>query len=149
MTSDSLVGAGGIYFAALAIGAISSIVPIISIEVFLVGVTLARGPGDAIPLIFLATLGQVAGKLPVFFGSRAVADLPGRHQKWLARIRAWNARLGGRSYLLLATSAVVGLPPFSVISTAAGALAIPLRAFCIVIAAGRTLRFALLIALAA
>lgn len=149
MTVDPIVGVVGLYLGTFAIGAISSVVPLISIEVFLVGITLAHGAGDGAALIVLATLGQVLGKLPVYLGARAVVQLPGRHQRWIERARAWNVRLGNRSYLLLATSAVIGLPPFSIISTAAGALAIPPRAFCLVIAVGRALRFAMLIALAA
>ena len=57
----------GIYAGTLAIGVASCFVPVVSIEVFLVGLTLARGPADAALIIALATLGQVIGKLPVYF----------------------------------------------------------------------------------
>lgn len=150
MTIDALVAAVGIYGGALAIGAISSVIPILSIEVFLVAVALAAPPGllGAIALVSLATLGQVLGKLPVYASTRAVASVPGRHQRFIERARSWVARFGNRPLALIGTSALLGLPPFSLVSTAAGALAIPVGPFCAVIAAGRAARFALLLALA-
>lgn len=149
MNVDALVAAVGIYGGALAIGAISSILPIISIEVFLVAVALATPPTlpGALALVSLATLGQVLGKLPIYATAGAAASLPGRHQRLIERMRAWVARFGNRPLALIGTSALFGLPPFSLVSTAAGALAIPVRPFCAVIAAGRATRFAILLAL--
>ena len=46
-------------------------------------------------------------------------------------------------------SAVLGVPPFSIMATAAGVLAIRIRAFCAIVVAGRALRFALVIAVTA
>jgi membrane protein YqaA with SNARE-associated domain len=146
---DSLVGVVGIYAGAFAVGAISSIVPLISIEVFLVAVTLANGPVGAPALIALATAGQVVGKLPIYWSARGLAAMPGRHVKWIARMRRWTARFGDRPYALVGISALTGIPPFSVISTTAGAIAIDAWRFCIVIAVGRAARFAILVALAA
>ena len=150
MTIDAVSAALGIYGGALALGALSSVIPIVSIEVFLVAVTLAHPPSPlgALALVTLATLGQVLGKLPIYASTRAVASLPGRHQRFIERTRSWVARLGNRPLALIGTSALLGLPPFSLVSTAAGALAIPARSFCAVIAAGRAIRFAALIALA-
>ena len=149
MTADEIVQATGIYAGTFAVGAISSVVPIVSIEVFLVAMTLAHGTADAVPLIALATMGQVIGKLPVYATTRGLAALPGRQRRWIERVRAWVARLGNRPNIVLAMSAVFGLPPFSIISTAAGALAIRMRTFCAVVAAGRAIRFTALVAIAA
>ena len=149
MTADEIVRAAGIYAGTFAVGAISSVIPIISIEVFLVAVTLAHGGANAVPLIALATIGQVLGKLPVYATTRGLAAIPGRQRRWIERVRAWVARLGNRPNLVLAASAVFGLPPFSIISTAAGALAIPTRTFCGVVAAGRAVRFTAIVAIAA
>ncbi len=148
-TPDALIGALGIYGGTLAIGAASSMLPIVSIEVFLVALTLARGPSDALLLIVLATVGQVLGKLPVYWATRAASALPGRQRRWVERIRGWSARLGDRPVMLLGVSALIGLPPFSLASTAAGVLGIRLRTFCTVIAVARAARFAVLIAVAA
>jgi membrane protein YqaA with SNARE-associated domain len=144
---DELVAAFGAYGGAFVVGAIGSVVPIVSIEVFLVGLTLARA-GDAVPLVALATLGQVVGKLPIYAAARGVGTAVGRQRRWIERMRGWVARLGDRPSLVLAASAVLGVPPFSIASTAAGVLAIPPRTFCVVVAAGRALRLSVLILLA-
>jgi membrane protein YqaA with SNARE-associated domain len=47
---------------------------------------------------------------------------------------------------VLAASALTGLPPFSIVATAAGLLAIRVRAFAAIVLAGRGLRFAIVIA---
>ncbi|HUS32608.1 MAG TPA: VTT domain-containing protein [Kofleriaceae bacterium] len=149
MTADEIVRAAGIYAGTFAVGAISSVIPLISIEVFLVAITLAHGTANAVPLIVLATVGQVLGKLPVYATTRGLAALPGPQRRWIERVRVWVARFGNRPNLVLGTSALLGLPPFSIISTAAGALAIPPRTFCAVIAVGRALRFTAIVAVAA
>jgi membrane protein YqaA with SNARE-associated domain len=65
------------------------------------------------------------------------------------RLRARLGRFANAPHLVLATSAVLGLPPFSIMATAAGVLAIRVRAFCAIVLAGRAVRFAILIAIAA
>ncbi len=148
MSPESVIGAVGIYAGALVVGAVSSILPIISIEVFLVALAIAGRIEHAVPLVLLATLGQVLGKLPIYYGARGLANMAGPHRPWLDRFRRWTERFGNRPLALIGTSAFVGLPPFSICSTAAGALAVELRAFCVVVAAGRGARFAVLIAIA-
>jgi membrane protein YqaA with SNARE-associated domain len=139
----------GIYAGTFAIATASCFVPIVSIEVFLVGLTLARGPADAVALVVVATLGQVAGKLPIYFAARGLTALPGRHRRWIDRLQAWIARTGKSADLVLGASALLGIPPFSIASTAAGALAISPARFATIIATCRSMRFAALIVLAA
>jgi membrane protein YqaA with SNARE-associated domain len=150
MSGDAIIAAVGIYAGALAVGAVSSVVPVISIEVFLVALALTghvAGVAAATALVVLATVGQVAGKLPIYYGARGLASIEGRHRRWLERFRAWTRRLGNRPLALIGASAVLGVPPFSICSTAAGALQIPVVGFCMTVAAGRATRFAALIAI--
>ena len=149
MTAHSIVAALGIYAGTFVVGAISSVVPLVSIDVFLVGITFAAGLSGAVPIalvVILAAAGQLAGKLPIYVATRGVVALPGPHRARIARLRARLARWQRAPHLVLATSAVVGLPPFSLVATAAGALAIGVRPFCLVVFAGRGLRFTLVIA---
>jgi len=146
MIADSLVGTVGIHAGTFAVAVLSSLVPLVSIEVFLIGVSVAIGPGEAAPLVLLAAIGQVLGKLPVYFAARSVAELPGRHRARVERVRVWLTRWRTSPAVVLASSALFGVPPFSILSTAAGVLAIPLRTFCAVVVVGRALRFAALIA---
>lgn len=139
----------GIYAATFAVGVTSCLVPFISIEVFLIGLTLARGPADAVILIALAAIGQILGKLPLYYATRGLTSLEGRHRKWIDRLRAWVARTRCRPDVVLAASALLGIPPFAIASTAAGALEIQPARFAWIIAVCRAARFAALIAIAA
>jgi membrane protein YqaA with SNARE-associated domain len=150
MSAQGLVAALGIYAGAFAVAAVSSVVPIVAIEVFLVGLALALAlpPAALAAIVLLAAAGQVTGKLPIYYAARGAAGLAGPHRARLERLRAWVARYPSKT-LVLASSAILGLPPFSLAATAAGALAIPVGTFCAVVFVGRALRFALLVAAAA
>ena len=94
-------------------------------------------------------LGQILGKLPVYYATRGLTSIEGRHRKWIDRLRAWVARTRCRPDLVLAASALLGVPPFAIASTAAGALEIkPLR-FAWIIGVCRAARFAALIVITA
>jgi membrane protein YqaA with SNARE-associated domain len=149
VSASGLVAALGLYAGTFLVAALGSLVPLVAIDVFLVGVVIALGPpAAALPaLVLLAAAGQALGKLPIYYASRGVAGLAGPHRPRIERVRAWAARRRSKT-LLLASSAALGLPPFSFAATAAGALAIPAPTFCAVIFAGRALRFALLVAAA-
>jgi membrane protein YqaA with SNARE-associated domain len=148
MTASGITAALGIYGGALAVGAVSSVLPLVSIEIFLVTLTLANGASlpTAIAIVLLAAAGQLAGKLPMYAASRGLAGIERPHRHRIERLRRCLLRLRNTPHLALATSAVVGLPPFSVMATAAGAFAIRLPWFCTIVFAGRAARFALLIA---
>jgi membrane protein YqaA with SNARE-associated domain len=151
MTAAGIVTTLGVYPGAFAVGALSSVLPLVSIEVFLVALTIAGGASlaTATSIVLLAAAGQLAGKLPLYAASRRIARAGGPHRKRVERLRERLARLRNTPHLALATSALVGLPPFSVMATAAGAFAIRLPWFCTIVFAGRAARFALLIAVTA
>lgn len=149
MTSEALLAAFGLYAGTFAVAAVSAVFPLVSIEVFLVAITLTRGPADAVALVILATLGQLVGKVPIYLVACGIAEVPGRQRRWIDRMRAWSTRLGDRPAWVLAASSVIGVPPFSISSTAAGVLRIRLRTFVVVVALGRAARFAVLVAAAA
>jgi membrane protein YqaA with SNARE-associated domain len=148
MTTSGVVTVLGSYGGAFAVGAMSSLLPLVSIEVFLVALTLTTGASlaTAISVALLAAGGQLVGKLPIYAASRKLASMEGPHRGRVDRIRQRLARLRNTPHVALAISAVVGLPPFSVMATAAGAFAIRLRWFCVIVFAGRATRFAILIA---
>jgi len=148
MTPSGVITALGIYGGALAVGAISSVLPFVSIEVFLVTLTLANGANlpTATAIVLLAAGGQLAGKLPLYAASRGIARVERPHHTRIERLRQRLLRLRSTPHLALAASALVGLPPFSVMATAAGAFAIRLPWFCTIVFAGRAARFALVIA---
>src|SRR5262249_21160305 len=126
MDAHAIVAALGIYAGAFAVGAISSVIPIVSIDVFVVAITLAAGAGPeaAVPVAPPAAAGRVAGKRPIYAATRGLASRSERIERLRARLARWQRA----PHLVLATSALLGLPPFSIVATAAGALAIRLRA---------------------
>ena len=146
MNAHTIVSALGLYAGAFVVGAISSVIPIVSIDLFLIGLTVATGAAAAVPIVLCAAAGQLAGKLPIYTASRGVTTLRGPHSERLDRMRDRVARWQRAPLAVLATSAVAGLPPFSIMATAAGVLAIRLRPFCVVVFAGRAARFAIVIA---
>lgn len=150
MTAAGLVATLGSHGGAFAVGALSSLLPLVSIEVFLVALTLATGatPATAASIAVLAAAGQLLGKLPIYTASRGVARAGGRPHGRIDRFRQRLERLRNLRHVALAASALFGLPPFSVMATAAGALAIRLPWFCAIVFAGRATRFVVLIAVA-
>lgn len=142
MDPDSLIASLGLPLATFVIALVGAVLPIISIEVFLIGVAVIAGPGEAALLVPLAALGQVLGKLPIYGATRGLT----RRSRSLDRARRWFAAY--HPTLILAASATLGLPPFSLAATAAGALGIPARTFCVVVGIGRAVRFAGIFALA-
>jgi len=147
----ALVAQLGLYAGTFAVAAVSSVIPFVVIDVFLVGVALRLGASPAlVAIVVLAALGQLVGKLPAYFAVRAIVALAAtpspRQRARIERLRAWTDRFRRRPHLVLAASALTGLPPFSIVATAAGLLAIRVRAFAAIVLAGRGLRFAIVIA---
>lgn len=148
MTADGLLASLGLYAGTFAVAAISAVIPLVAIDVFLVAVALIA-PAAALPLVVvLAAAGQLAGKLPIYWACRGVAALPGKHRARLDRVRAWLARWDRAPRAVLLASAVLGLPPFSIISTAAGVLGVDAKTFSALVLVGRGLRFAAIVAIA-
>jgi membrane protein YqaA with SNARE-associated domain len=137
-----LIATLGLPLATFAIALVGAVFPIISIEVFLIGVAVIAGPGEAVLLVPLAALGQLLGKLPIYGAARGLA----RSSPRIERLRTWFARYHPTT--VLAASALFGLPPFSLAATAAGVLGIQLRTFCVVVGCGRALRFAAIFVIA-
>lgn len=141
MTAHDVLAALGIYAGTFAVAAISSVLPFVAIDVFLVGIVLYAPPAALPVVVVLAAAGQVVGKLPIYVASRVAGAR-------LDRVRRWIARWQHTPRLLLFASAVFGLPPFSIISTAAGVLGVDARTFVVLVFVGRLLRFVVVVAIA-
>lgn len=147
----------------------SALLPLISIEIFLIGLV-SQEPG--IPWVALGgviAVGQVAGKLVYFFAARGSVRLPACLRRpapdrvprpprrgWALRtrrLRAWIATLIERCHRhpgwMLGTyglSAVVGVPPFMAVTVLAGLVRMRLSAFVSAGLIGRFIRFSALAA---
>jgi membrane protein YqaA with SNARE-associated domain len=147
----------------------SALLPIVSVEIFLIGLVTQR-PG--IPWVALGAaiaVGQIAGKLIYYFVARGSLPLPKfmhrkpklkppseRRERWAMRtkrLRSWTDRITERCHRhpgwmfgTYGVSSVVGLPPFMATTVLAGLVRMDLRAFLSAGLLGRFIRFSILAA---
>ena len=119
-------------------------------EVWLVGVTLLVDSVAPLPaVVLLAAAGQMVAKSPLYYTALGALNLPtGRYREKIEKAREKLAKWKQRPNLLLFTSASVGLPPLYVTTLLAGGLGYSFRRFFAIGMLGRTLRFAVIVALA-
>jgi membrane protein YqaA with SNARE-associated domain len=136
----------------LAVGFVSSVVPVLNTELFVAGLMVER-PGVAWWLIGIAAaVGQVTGKLLYYYAGRGGVNLPqrlrksangkGRWKRCVSMFRQWCRTKPLYSAAIMSSSAVVGVPPIAATSIAAGAGTVSLRWFVGITLPGRALRFA-------
>jgi membrane protein YqaA with SNARE-associated domain len=143
--TDDIISHVGIYGAAFIIGLVSSAIPLISAEVFLATVVIAttQDPVRVIVLGTIVAVGQIAAKVPMYYGARGAIRLahPAPDGR-LARTRRWIERWRGSPIALTFVSALTGLPPFYAVALLAGMLELPFGGFLAVGLVGRVIRFA-------
>ncbi len=134
-----------VWFATLAAAFLSGFLPLVNIEAYLVGAAALLPGAPPLVVVLPAALGQMAAKGFLFLGGRGLVSLPSRVRD---RALAASARLGTRRPpALVFTSALTGLPPFYVVSVAAGMLGFRPGPFLLAGLAGRLLRFGAVFAL--
>ena len=123
--------------------AASAVVPAINAELVLLAASAALPPRYAIALIAAATLGQMAGKIAMFFGGRGVKFLQrGRLRDKIDQIGMTMRRRNGATGWFVLTSAATGLPPFYMVSVASGLVGVSFVQFATLGTIGRFVRFA-------
>ena len=137
--------------ALLGVAFASALIPLINIEVYLVGLAAVSSPEHVWALSALAGVGQMMGKLIWYYlGANALrwgwirkkAESP----KAKAKLELWRSRTHDRPViggLLIFVSAWSGFPPFAVVAVLAGQLRMNVVVFLVVGTVGRTLRFAM------
>ena len=140
MTRSIAATALGYY--ALAI--VSAVVPWVNAEVVMVSaVPTAVSRWHLTGLVVAVSLGQMTGKSIMFWLSRRTTVRP-RWTRWQREIDSWRARYEKRPAAALAVtfvSALVGFPPFFIVSIVAGAVRVAFGWFLAVGLAGRLLHF--------
>ncbi|AXB48064.1 hypothetical protein [Amycolatopsis albispora] len=148
----------------------SAIVPLISVEVFVIGLASSEPGVHWLAIGAAVAVGQVAGKLLFYLAAKGSIKLPKflhdrlhrerpmtpRRARWqlrTKRLRAWLEALRERCHRHPAwmtgtygVSAVVGLPPFMATTVLAGLVRMPMSLFLGAGLAGRWARFSLLAA---
>ena len=130
---------------AFVMSVLSGLVPFVNAEVLVAGAAVAAPTALVAPVIVACSAGQIVAKVGLYAGARWLPErLPAKARKRLEAASQKTKRLEGAGFTLVLVSAVVGLPPFYLISLAAGALRMSLTWFIIVGLVGRGVRFAVI-----
>lgn len=120
-----------------------AIIPLINTEIYLLSAVALSPPSYIVPLTVTATLGQMTGKLAMFYGGRGVLHINhDRVRNGVARLRAMLEHRPWTARAVLFSSATIGLPPLYVMSVACGAIGMSVATFLLIGTAGRLIHFA-------
>jgi membrane protein YqaA with SNARE-associated domain len=141
--TDALVSDLGIPLATFVLCFLSAVIPLIHAELYLITVSVLSPP-ETLPLLaVLGALGQILGKLILFYGGRGTLRLSARVQRIVDR---YHHKMEGAGWALVFVSSFTGFPPFMIISVLAGMFEVRLRTFLVFGFLGRLLRFAIALA---
>lgn len=123
---------------------VSAVVPWVNGELLMISaIPLADSRGALAALVVAVSAGQMTGKTFMYWASRkSTRPYTPMVQRAVDR---WRARLQQSPRSVLAVvfvSALVGFPPFFIVSVAAGALGVAFRRFLAIGVAGRLVHFA-------
>ncbi|CAL9547144.1 hypothetical protein SUDANB121_04377 [Nocardiopsis dassonvillei] len=145
-----MVETGLAFVVALAAG----LVPVINIEVYLLGAVALNGDGALVAMAVAAGLGQTLGKLPYYYAGRGTLSAPWLRRrtetpgKWSERAARWRRRAEERPAWgvgLLALSSFASIPPFVVVSVLAGVVRMNVVLFSAITFVTRTARFLVIV----
>jgi membrane protein YqaA with SNARE-associated domain len=149
--TEQLLGSLGLYGGTLVVCFVSGLVPLVNTELFLVALASVAVTSKAqlAAVVLLAAIGQMTAKVALYYAGLGVLELPKnpKTRERIERARVRVERWRKKRYAVFALSASVGLPPFTIVAVLAGALKIGFRAFCLIGLAGRTVRFAVIVAI--
>ena len=121
---------------------VSAIVPWVNAEIIVLSfVALAHSPAQLALVVVVATAGQMVGKSAVFWAGRRGERWRGHKGELSLR---WQQRLTAkpwRAAALVLLSSIVGVPPFFLVTLAAGAAGVNFRSFLVAGTVGRLVRF--------
>ncbi|HET8655606.1 MAG TPA: VTT domain-containing protein [Longimicrobiaceae bacterium] len=121
---------------------LSALIPIVNAELVLLGAVALAPRRWAVPLALAATLGQMVGKVMIYYAGRGVLHLPG---EWLARAakkaEGMLTKREGMETTVYFISALTGFPPYYLIAIASGMVEFPLPRFIALGFVGRFIRF--------
>ncbi|HET7039801.1 MAG TPA: VTT domain-containing protein [Gemmatimonadales bacterium] len=120
----------------------SAVIPVLHAEAYLVAASLLAPPELRWFLVVAATVGQMIGKVGMYYGGRGMRLIPGERMKRRIEQATLKYRDGGKvGGPLVFVSSSTGFPPFYILSIAAGMLRFPLVPFIAFGTAGRFIRF--------
>jgi membrane protein YqaA with SNARE-associated domain len=146
---DSLLASLGLYGATFAVAFIAGMLPIISVELFLIGATALGADVQTLPLLIaIAAIGHQIAKTITYYAGAGAFELPrGRMRERIEaaklRVERWNRR----PRLIMFAAAATGLPPLWALGfVAQPVMQMDIATFTAITATGRILRYATLVA---
>ncbi len=125
----------------------SAVIPVINIEIYLLGASALAPREMVIPLVVAGTLGQVIGKIALYYAGSGALKLPGKRlQAALTRMHTQMQERPNMGNALVFVSATAGLPPYYLVTLAAGAAKMNLPMFLAVSLVGRLILIAIVVA---
>jgi membrane protein YqaA with SNARE-associated domain len=137
-----------VWLTTLGVAVASALIPVINIEIYLLGVAAVAPASMAVPLVLAATTGQMIGKTVMYFAGTGAVRLPGKRLQ--TALQGMHTTLRDRPRMgsaLIFASASAGIPPFFIVSVAAGAARMSLPSFVVFGFLGRVVRFSVIVAL--
>jgi membrane protein YqaA with SNARE-associated domain len=136
-----------VWLTTFGVALLSAVIPLINIEIYLLGASALAPRAMVIPLIVAGTLGQVIGKIALYYAGTGALKLPGKRLQ--AALQRMNTQMQERPNMggaLVFASATLGLPPYYLVTLAAGAAKMNLPMFLLVSLVGRLIRFTIVVA---
>lgn len=133
-----------LWLTTFAVCVVGSFIPLINTEVYLLSVS-ALSPAEFMgPLVVAATVGQMAGKVAMFYGGRGIGRMrSARVRLHVSRMRRRLQRRPNVARFTLFSSATLGLPPLYVVSIACGTIGMGILSFVLIGSVGRLIHFAI------
>ncbi|MGD8279185.1 MAG: hypothetical protein PVH00_14200 [Gemmatimonadota bacterium] len=125
--------------------AVGSVIPLINTEVLVIGIAAATPTYLNWPLILMATVGTMVGKMVLYLAGRGALKLRIRGRPKVDAFLDDIQRRQGLTGSVLFLSATVGLPPFYIVTVASGAARLAVSRFLVLGFTGRFLRYAVLV----
>ena len=123
--TESLLQTFGLFGGAAIVGFIAGMFPIVSIELFLIGVSTwaAPSPLAIVLLVLLGAIGHQIAKSICYFAGGGMLALPtGKMKDRIERARARIERWNKRPKVIMFLASTIGLPPLYPLAFVAGPL---------------------------
>jgi membrane protein YqaA with SNARE-associated domain len=134
----------GLYGGTYVVCLISGFIPIVNAELFLIWISLSISKPEFLPVLLLASTGQMTAKVVMYFSGKGVIKISKkRYEKKIAEIEAKMKKWESKIDIFIFLSAFTGFPPFYVVAVLSGMTNVNFVRFCIAGLLGRTLRFGL------
>jgi membrane protein YqaA with SNARE-associated domain len=124
----------------------AGVFPLLNVEIYLIAVAASAPSSALLPLIVAATAGQMVAKSLLYLTGFGLLHLPIRAAREHIERTADRLKTYRRGvWTLMLVSSFVGVPPFYVVSIAAGTLRLNFWLFFLIGTLGRLVRFAVVV----